>query len=187
MCYVDADKKNWKCIVPDNPLRSFIDEEVLGNANHPAKRWASQPEPAPKRALNIMALPPSTFGMAEEIEPPPPKKHKSNRAMAEFNRAEALEAGNVVQAEAVAKANAVIGQLRAQLLAQVEESSALHLGLRTQSWNWNSKLASKTRWRSFKSRRRAGHCVARIPTTFVPRSTSVRSSTFQQPPRTTLF
>ena len=26
VCYVDADKKNWGCIVPDSPLRSFIDE-----------------------------------------------------------------------------------------------------------------------------------------------------------------
>ena len=45
--------------------------------------------------------------------------------MMEFNRAEALEAGNVVQAEAVAKANAVTEHLRALLLAQVEESSTL--------------------------------------------------------------
>ena len=47
VAYSDDQNRQWDCIVPDNSLQDFIDNEVCSYESHPSKRWADEVEPAP--------------------------------------------------------------------------------------------------------------------------------------------
>ena len=84
LSYSDQDGKTWSCIVPDNPLRSFIEVEVRGCGTHPTKKWALGLEPAPLWAPKMK----HTLDEASKASQP---LKKSKRATSEHACAEALE------------------------------------------------------------------------------------------------